>query len=132
MGNLVSMIEDNDPVPTPLTDVVSVDDGFEIVPYNESGADGISRAHQKKVKKVGQPADAEALRLRYTVLDNGFCYAKYKHHNIAWLADFKGGTTASTPSLPSTFWARRSSSSNRPSTADHQCHRMWCYAMHLS
>ena len=40
---------------------------------------------------MGLPPDAEALRLRYTVLDNGFSYAKYKHNNIAWLADFKGG-----------------------------------------
>ena len=90
VGLLVSMIEDNDPIAVPLTDVVSVEDGFEVVSYNDQGPDGITRAHQKKVKKVALPMDAESLRMRYTVLDNGFSYARYKHNNIAWPGDSTG------------------------------------------
>ena len=57
VGLISAMIEDNDPVALPLTDVVSLEDGFEVVTYNDTGPDGLSRAHQKKVKKVPLPSD---------------------------------------------------------------------------
>ena len=91
MAKILQGIQDDNPKAEPLTEVASVDDGEDEVTYAECGVTGILKAHQRKVKKVPPPVNAEQLRFRYRVLENGYLYGRFKHANKSWLADLEPG-----------------------------------------
>ena len=62
MAKILQGIQDDNPKADPLTEVTSVEDGEDEVTYAECGITGILKAHQRKVKKVPAPTNAEQLR----------------------------------------------------------------------
>ena len=82
------MVQDNDPIAEPLTNVASVADGEEDITFTDSDFTGALKVHQRKVKFVAPPCDAEELRTRYKVLENALLYAQFKNGSVAWLRDF--------------------------------------------
>ena len=74
-----------------LTEVASTEDGDTDVVYGDVDHNGSVRAHTRKMKKVGHPVDPEALRARYTVVENSYIWAKFKHNHKSWLQDFEPG-----------------------------------------
>ena len=91
MAKILQGIQDDNPKANPLTEVASVEDGEDEVTYAECVITGILKAHQREVKKVPAPANAEQLRFRCRVLDNGYLYGRFNHANKQWLSDFELG-----------------------------------------
>ena len=77
MAKILQGIQDDNPKADPLTEVASVEDGEDEVTYAECGITGILKAHQRKIKKVPTPMNAEQVRFRDRVLDHAFLYGRF-------------------------------------------------------